>query len=163
MVQGPTQFKQSLHSLLRTQGECAEELLSSLDAERKALAAGDAEQLDAITASKTSLLHQLDDLGRRQADLLRSLSFDPQSGGMQSALAWCDPAGDIKRLQQRVLGQLGQCRQVNERNGVAVQQRLGYVRRALDVLHGAPPGSSDVYGPDGRTNSPSSSRLLASG
>lgn len=163
MLQGPGQFRHSINNLLRTQGECADELLSSLEAERKALAAGDAEQLDVVTATKSSLLQRLDELGRQQAELLDGLSFGQHSDGMSQALSWCDPGGDLARLQNLVVGQLERCRRLNERNGLSVQHRLGYVRRALDVLYGAPAGSSGVYGPDGRANASSSSRLLASG
>ncbi len=164
MVQGPGQFRHSLKQLLQTQGECAESLLSALEDEHGALMKADAEKLDAVTAGKTALLQRLDDLGRQQIALLESLSFDPHGDGMGQALAWCDPAGDLAREQAQVLAQLEQCRAINDRNGLAVQQRLGYVRRALDVLHGAPAGSSgNVYGPDGRADGMASSRLLASG
>ena len=164
MVQGPGQFRQSLKQLLQTQNECAESLLSALEDEQSALIKADAENLDAVTVGKDALLRQLDDLGRQQIALLESLSFDPHGNGMRQALAWCDPAGELAREQAQVLALLDQCRALNDRNGLAVQQRLGYVRRALDVLHGAPAGSSsNVYGPDGRADGMASSRLLASG
>lgn len=163
MPQGPGQFKHSLSNLLRTQGECADELLGTLDSERTALEAGDAERLDLLTPRKSGLLRQLEELGRGQADLLTTLSFGCTPEGMQQALAWCDEDGSLEALQQSVLDRLARCRELNERNGLTVQYRLGYVRRALDVLNGAPAGSSGVYGPDGRASNASQSRLLASG
>lgn len=163
MLQGPGQFKQSLSKLLRTQGECADELLDTLQSERSALEAGDGDRLDALTARKSDLLRRLDELGRSQVNLLAELSFANTPDGMQQALAWCDPDQSLKNLQQSVLDRLARCRELNERNGLTVQYRLGYVRRALDVLNGAPAGSSGVYGPDGRSSSAPQSRLLASG
>lgn len=163
MLQGPGQFRDALKQLLRTQDECATQLLDTLESERAALQAGDAERLDTLTAEKSGLLRKLDELGRDQMRLLSGLAFDQDSGGMAQALAWCDPDAELK-LQQRDLGQrLQRCRELNERNGLTVQYRLGYVRRALDVLNGSAPGSSGVYGPDGRASAASPSRLLASG
>lgn len=163
MLQGPGQFRNALKSLLDAQGACAHELLETLESERSALESGDAERLDAVTAQKSSLLRKLDQLGRDQMHLLGELSFDEDGPGLEQALAWCDPGAALKSEQQEVGRCLQRCRDLNERNGITVQYRLGYVRRALDVLNGQPAGSSDVYGADGRTSTSCSSRLLASG
>jgi len=163
MLQGPGQFRDALEKLLHTQGECASALLGTLESERTALEAGDAEQLDRLTREKSELLRRLDDLGGEQVRLLASLEFGRDGDGMSQALAWCDPASELEP-QQRLIGRrLERCRELNERNGLTVQYRLGYVRRALDVLSGAPAGSSALYGPDGRASSSVNSRLLASG
>lgn len=163
MLQGPGQFRDALKRLLHTQGECASELLGTLESERSALESGDADRLDTLTREKTDLLRKLDELGRDQIRLLSELQFDVNGSGMQQALAWCDPGAELESEQQRIGQRLQRCRELNERNGLTVQYRLGYVRRALDVLNGQPAGSSGVYGPDGRTSNTSSSRLLASG
>lgn len=163
MPQGPGQFRDALRQLLGAQDECATRLLGALESERAALQAGDAERLDDLTGVKSGLLRTLDELGHDQMRLLAGLAFDQDGAGMEQALAWCDPDAELRR-QQRDLGQrLKRCRELNERNGLTVQYRLGYVRRALDVLNGSPPGSSNVYGPDGLASAASPSRLLASG
>lgn len=163
MLQGPGQFREALQKLLHTQGACAQQLFGTLESEREALAAGDAEQLDLLTRKKSDLLHQLESLGREQQSLLDSLALEDSDAGMDTALAWCDPSDEIRQSRKDLLGHLERCRTLNERNGLTVQYRMGYVRRALDVLNGDPAGTSNVYGRDGRTTSNVHSRLLASG
>jgi flagella synthesis protein FlgN len=163
MLQGPGQFRDALRRLLQLQSGCADELLGTLEAERSALEAGNADQLDALTREKSRLLRRVDELGHEQISLLSELAFDGSGSGLEQALAWCDPGCELADERQALGGRLQQCRELNERNGLTVQYRLGYVRRALDVLNGTPPGSSGVYGPDGRTSNASPSRLLASG
>ncbi|MEE4637544.1 MAG: flagellar protein FlgN [Wenzhouxiangella sp.] len=163
MLQGPGQFRDALKRLLQLQSGCADELLGTLEAERTALEAGNADQLDALTGEKSVLLGRLDELGKDQVSLLSELEFDSSGSGLEQALAWCDPNRELAEQRQDLGRRLQRCRELNQRNGLTVQYRLGYVRRALDVLNGAPPGSGGVYGPDGRTSSASPSRLLASG
>ncbi|MFP4209271.1 MAG: flagella synthesis protein FlgN [Wenzhouxiangella sp.] len=163
MLQGPGQFRDALKQLLHAQGECANELLDALERERSALADGDAEQLDLLTREKTALLGRLDELGHRQQQLFSDLAFNDSDHDIDRALAWCDPRAELSETRRTIGQRLQRCRELNERNGLTVQYRLGYVRRALDVLNGAPAGSSGVYGPNGRTSAASPSRLLASG
>ena len=163
MLQGPGQFREALKRLLHTQGECAQQLFGTLESEREALAAGDAEQLDLLTRKKSDLLRQLESLGLEQQNLLDSVALDDSDAGLDTALAWCDPSDEIRQSRKTLQGHLERCRTLNERNGLTVQYRMGYVRRALDVLNGDPAGTSNVYGKDGRTSSNVHSRLLASG
>jgi len=163
MLQGPGQFRDELKRLLRTQSECAQQLLGTLESEGDALSAGDAEKLDTLTQQKATLLQNLEKLGREQQQLLSELSFEDGDSGLDTALAWCDPASELKNTRRTIGKNLERCRELNERNGLTVQYRMGYVRRALNVLNGDSASSSGIYGRDGQTSTNVQSRLLASG
>jgi flagellar biosynthesis/type III secretory pathway chaperone len=163
MLHGPDQFRAELKRLLGTQAERAQQLLGTLESERDALADGDAERLDTLTRQKSSLLQGLEDVALEQKNLIDGLALEDGDLGLETALAWCDPGSELKSTRQTVGKNLERCRELNERNGLTVQYRMGYVRRALNVLNGDSAGNSGIYGRDGRTTGNVHSRLLASG
>ncbi len=163
MLHGPDQFREELKRLLSAQSEHAQQLIGTLEAERDALADGDAEALDTLTGRKSTLLQGLEDIALEQQDLIDGLALEDGDRGLETALAWCDPASELKATRQTVGKNLQRCRELNDRNGLTVQYRMGYVRRALNVLNGDSAGDSGIYGRDGRTTGNVHSRLLASG
>lgn len=163
MILGPEQFAQALHRLLQAQLDCAGRLLDLLARERRALACGEAVELDAVTAEKPTVLNELERLDREQRGLLNSLEFEASADGLGLALGWCDRNGELAALQQQVNEQVLLCRERNGQNGLMVQHRIGFVRRALGALHGSGSSATLTYGSDGRQQATLPSRLLASG
>lgn len=109
------------------------ELATVLEAERDALAGADAAALDRVGERKQALMQQLEQLDAERVQLGHSAP---------AAAHLLEPAW------QQVLGTLQICRDLNQRNGTLVGQRLGQVRRALAVLSGQS-GEAGVYGPSG--------------
>lgn len=161
MIQGQNQFAQNLRGLLEAQQHLAEQLAELLDRERQALESGRAEQLDEMTLRKPQVLGELEKLISQQSALLSGVGFEANSSGLQQAIQWCDPEGSLNTLHGRVGSLLTDCRTRNNQNGVLVQMRIGFVRRALQSLHG-PEHIDPTYGRDGRSQLEGGGRLLGS-
>lgn len=121
------------------------ELASVLEAERNALAEADVTVLDRVGERKQRLMQQVEQLDAERLQLSRSAPAVP---------------GAREPGWQEVLDTLARCRDLNQRNGSLVTQRLGQVRRALAVLTGRN-GESGVYGPSGELHPSLHSHRLA--
>ncbi len=163
MIQGPDQFALALRRLLEAQLARAGQLADLLVRERQALESGQAADLDEVTSAKPGLLSELEQLGSEQRALLEQLEFESSPSGLRLALSWCDRNGVLEQLQQDVIERISQCRERNGQNGLMVQHRIGYVRRALGALSGGDNSDALTYGRDGRQHGGLPSRLLASG
>lgn len=161
MIQGPKQFAQTLTGLLQSQLDATERLAELLHKEHLALESARADELDGITARKPELLGELERLIAEQSALLSTLGFDATPAGLRQAVHWCDPDGRLNALQECVAARLSECGSQNNRNGVLVQMRIGFVRRALQSLRG-PEYSDHTYGRDGRCQPQDGRRLLGS-
>ncbi len=166
VLQSPRQFASALGDVVAAQWRCADALLRTLNAEREALSNGDLAAIEDAAAAKTTALAELEELQAREVGLVADLPFGdsgtPLEQVLQQALQWCDEDGVLRARREEVVQLMLDCDSRNRRNGLLVQQRLNYVRRAIDVLHRAH-AESLTYGPDGSTGSARSSRLLAEG
>lgn len=138
------ELESALGAVVEDMRLAATELVTVLEAERDALAGADATALDAIGARKQSLMQQLEQLDVERLQLTQNAPF----------------AGAVEPVWQQVVKALQTCRDLNQRNGVLVGQRLGQVRRALAVLTGRN-GDTGVYGPSGELHPALQSHRLA--
>jgi flagella synthesis protein FlgN len=120
------------------------QLEAVLEAERDALAGADATALDSIGERKQLLMQQLEQLDVERLQLIQNAPL----------------ASTVEPVWQQVVRTLQSCRDLNQRNGVLVGQRLGQVRRALAVLTGRN-GDTGVYGPSGELHPALQSHRLA--
>jgi len=162
VLQSPGRFATALSDILRGQRDCATQLLQILDSERVALDDGDLAGMDTAAADKTAALASMEQLKSREDQLLAETPFRGSESPVEQALAWCDESGALRAAREDVAELMVECDRSNRRNGLLVQQRLNYVRRAIDILHAAH-AETMVYGPDGITRNGGSSRLLAEG
>jgi flagellar biosynthesis/type III secretory pathway chaperone len=137
---------EALIAVLQEQIHCAEAMLETLGRENRALASGDAEQLNAAGADKARLVETLEALERQR----RSLA-DTVATGVATATA-AQPAE-----WRRLLDLISECKRENERNGVLVKARSEQVRSALRTLRGSEP---DLYGRSGLTPATADARSL---
>ncbi len=121
------------------------QLAEALEAERSALAEADAAALDLAGERKQQLMQQLEQLDAERVQLSHA-----------SPVA----ASQLEPVWQQVLGTLHTCRDLNQRNGILVNQRLGQVRKALAVLTGQS-GEAGSYGPSGELHPALRSQNLA--
>ncbi len=119
-------------------------LADVLEAEAEAIRGADVEALDRAGERKQGLMHQLEKLDAERIPLAQG--------------AAPDPARDAR--WQRVLDGLRQCRELNQRNGSVVGQRLSHVRQALSILTGRSSDAS-VYGRSGTMHTKPRSQTLA--
>lgn len=134
MLQSPRQCATALDELLRKQCECATTLKDLLAREHTALVDGDTAMLDTTEEGKNQLVKQLEHLQSRQVQLLAGLPFGATETALEQALDWCDNTGHVRPIQQQARLALTECDRDNKRNGLLVQKRLNYVRRAVDEL-----------------------------
>ncbi|KRE90890.1 flagellar biosynthesis protein FlgN [Frateuria sp. Soil773] len=139
-----TELDAALTAVVEDIRRAADELARVLEAERDALASADAAALDRIGSHKQQLMQQLE-------------QYDAERVQLSEAL----PAAALLATRwQEVLQTLANCRQLNQRNGSLVAQRLEQVRRALAVLTGQP-GDAELYGPSGELRARPRSQQLA--
>lgn len=162
MLQSPGRFATALADIFREQRDHATVLLRILDCERAALGDGDLAAMDAAAADKTTALAEMEQLKAREDRLLADTPFGDSENPIAQALRWCDESGAVRAVREEVAGLMMDCDRSNRRNGLLVQHRLNYVRRAIDILHAAQ-AETMLYGPDGMTRNGGSSRLLAEG
>ncbi|MDT8438408.1 MAG: flagellar protein FlgN [Wenzhouxiangellaceae bacterium] len=161
MASGPAELARLLGANIDARIDVARRMLDQLEAEREALAAGDLAQLDAAARAKTAMTHELERLADDQRQLLSGFGHGLHRGTLQQALDWC---GD-ESLQQRedlALDLMTQCNRNNQRNGILLQHRLDFIRRALGVLRNAQPDTA-LYGPQGRESSSTTPGLIGRG
>ncbi|MHA7816874.1 MAG: flagella synthesis protein FlgN [Pseudohaliea sp.] len=162
MLQSPRRLAGALDDLFRAQQERAEGLLAILRQEREALNSGDLAAIEETASTKISALAELEELKAREARLLAGLPFGDSDTPLEQALGWCDADGSLRVRCDQVIELMVACDRHNKRNGLLVQHRLNYVRRAIDVLHRAH-AETLTYGPDGSPGGTRPSRLLAEG
>lgn len=134
----------TLIEVLNEQIRCAEAMLSTLGRESEALAAGDAELLNAAGADKAKLVETLETLEQER----RTLS-DAIGASFSGDPSW-----------QTLLELIAACKDQNRRNGALVKARSEQVRMALKVLRGA--DEPQCYDPSGLRSSASGARRLGS-
>lgn len=134
----------ALTTVLDDMQQAVAELASVLEAESHAIRGADVEALDQAGARKQGLMQQLEKLDAERVPLAQGCAADPARDAQ-----W-----------QQVLDSLRHCRELNQRNGSVVGQRLGHVRQALSILTGRSSDAS-VYGRSGALYSKPRSQTLA--
>lgn len=139
------ELNDALASVLDEMQQRADQLQSTLEAERTALDHADAEALDAAGNRKQALMQQLEQLDAERQSLLRE-----------------QPVGDAARASRwtQILQVLRHCHALNQRNGSLVNQRLAQLRQALAILTGHA-GEGDLYGSGGELHGSLRSKSLA--
>ena len=139
------ELNDAIASVLDEMQQRADELQSTLEAERAALDHADAEALDAAGNRKQALMQQLEQLDAERQLLQRQ-----------------QPVGDAVRESRwaQVLQVLRHCHALNQRNGSLVNQRLAQLRQALAILTGHA-GEGGLYGSSGELHGSLRSRSLA--
>ncbi len=121
------------------------ELAGALEDERCALLAADVAALDAAGSRKQALMQSLERLDAERLQLGRTEPLTAQA---------------LEPRWQSLLPTLAACRDMNQRNGQLVGQRLSSTRRALSILTGQDTDGG-VYGRTGGLHLRSRSQSLA--
>jgi flagella synthesis protein FlgN len=140
-----TELGAALAAVVEDMRLAADELATVLQTEREALVGADAAALGQAGTHKQRLMLQLEQYDAERLQL---------SQAAPAAAALLEPEW------KQVLQTLESCRQLNQRNGTLVGQRLDQVRRALAVLTGQP-GDAGIYGPSGELHARLRSQQLA--
>jgi flagella synthesis protein FlgN len=148
----PGVCREHLEKLLAEETAALAQLETLLDREHELLIANDVDGLgragEARQACVGTLVRAEDE--RRSLCRMMNVPADPQ--GLERLLAWCDPAGTLRRRWAECSERAARCRQLNDRNGALVAARLKRVEGMLDVLTGR--AQPKVYGRQGAFEAP---------
>lgn len=145
-----------LAQLLDEQISAMQSVLLSLEAERSALSARDAEALLEAVNGKARHVAQASELESRRRAILKRLGIPAQ--GRHRAFS-ADSA--IARRWEQVVALTERCRALNESNGQHIRAQHRHVDGALRILHGQLAAPSE-YGPAGEHRARGTGRLLGS-
>lgn len=147
-------------SRLNTERDALRSLVTLLETEQQALIEGHTEQLLELSEKKTQAVQELSKLANARKNELLTHDAAIQANGI---IAWLKsyapnslPAWqDIQKLAE-------QMQYLNRTNGTLIQTKLRHVQQALSVLLNTTNHVHGLYGADGQSHIPSSSRILGS-
>ena len=143
------EVRSALASLISACTVGASRLESLLDEELAALRAQEPEQLEAVAASKLTLVEELNSLEARRQAIAVHAGFGSTGHDMAELLSWCSDDSALTDAWQALLGILERCDQGNRRNGAIACVRREQVRGAMALLSGNFDGVA-VYDPAGK-------------
>lgn len=147
-----------LDELIGAQLTAAENLAGILEQEYRMLA-GDVNALAAVSVEKVAALAHLERLHREYCAIFAGAPAVSDGEGTRSYLQ--ELGGDVLVARWQQLGRLvGQCREANRANGVAIERSRRHVEQALAVVRGRTraPG---LYGANGVSQAGDSGSVLA--
>lgn len=145
--------RQRLHELLRTQYDCAGQLLSVLQSEAEALINRDLDLLQTLAAEKQRLTVHLDQSDADMQRLLQDHGYGNQRSNVTDCIAWCDDSGQLLRGWNALMDRVARCQQQNRSNGVLLDSSRRHAQQVLSILRGSAP-APDLYNPTGHTAQP---------
>ena len=156
-----------LRSIFESQQREANSIADALEQERKALLSGDLASLEEFARRKATGLETLEDLRQGEERLLQAVGVSRSDSARTSEdrsdpIDDIDPSGALDAARRAAINAIARCQSLNTRNGLLLQHRIGYVRRALQVLANLE-GEPGVYGADGKVASPTQLRSVARG
>jgi len=158
---GPAASAAGFASGLRDEQVALAAFADLLQAEQDALVQGDTERLAGLAADKAAKIELLSRLGEQRN---RHLAAQNLSGNAEGMLAWLgrnpEFAAATGKVWRQLLAQAEAARQINQSNGVLIDNGLQQNRLKLAVLQTA--ASQDgVYRPDGQLRPLRSARFLS--
>lgn len=147
-----------LARLLDQQIDAMQAVLSSLEEERRALAARDGDALLKAVGSKAESIAAAGEIDQRRQALLERLGIGDRPG--RASRGFGADAGIGQRWQQ-VLALTRQCRALNDANGQLIRGQQRRIDGTLRILRGGLSTATE-YDPRGSERASGSPRLLSS-
>lgn len=145
------------------EAECRgfEEFCGILQAEERALAAGEIDKLGHLAQLKSDKVVQLSRLAERRNRILaaQSLGSDRQGMARWIELYAADERNGTENTWRRLLEIAERAQRLNDQNGAMIEAKLRHNQKALMVFQSAAT-QLDLYGPDGKTRNGASVRPI---
>lgn len=146
----PSQNGKTAEALIDEGLAAAQRLARLLEEEAERLRTRRLDGLQQLLEEKAGALQVLEQCEERRRELIDSVGVSMVDGGVATALDNMDSSGHLRKRWEDLLKAVGQCRSLNEHNGLVINKGLEQVDRALAVLRGThgltEPGG---YGPKG--------------
>jgi len=107
---------------------------------------------------KEALAAELNELTRERGRLLAEAGLTPDRAGMEGWLARHPEQEEACAAWNRTLAGAAQAKEINRLNGELIRMQMEIAAQALEILQ-RKESRLDLYGPDGRSTSPSPSRI----
>jgi len=154
--------RDQLAAIFQAQKSKADAVLALLGREREALLAGDLSTLETVAREKATLMDELEEMRAHESRLLQRKGADYFFRPATRTPEQAEQARSVRLAHRDAIDAIAECQALNARNGLLLQHRIGYVRRALQALGNAD-GGAGLYGADGRVEAPSGLRCVARG
>lgn len=145
---------------LQSEQDALGAFINLLQAEQQVLVHGDAERLAQLAPDKAAHIDRLTRLGEQRK---RHLSAQNLADSAQGMLAWMNRnlgfAAAVRTLWRELLARAESARQLNQSNGLLIENWLQQNRLKLAVLQSAA-AADGVYRPDGQLRPLRSARSL---
>jgi len=148
-------------SSLRNEYELMSCLLVLLKQEQLHLVAADIEAITEITAQKTAMVGQLNQLAAQRHQALSAAGFAAAESGMDAWLATTTEL-DATPLWTSLLETTRDAKEMNRLNSLLVNKHLLHTQGALAAMR-PPAQSGNFYGPSGQTTSNTANRRVVIG
>jgi flagella synthesis protein FlgN len=136
----------ALLATVTDEAELVASFAAVLQEESAALAEGALAPLPTLVERKNQLVERIARMGQQRDQQLGAMGFGAGRAGMNQAVA-ADPR--LAEPWKNVLSKAHHARAANHTNGLMINTRMDYNRRALLALQRAA-GLNPTYGPDGR-------------
>lgn len=144
----PGVCREHLSTLLREESGLLAELEELLARESQVLESSDIQALEATTRARQERIGALARIEEQRRSLCALHGFSANRSGLEGLMAWCDSEGRLLARLRECAERAVRCRDINDRNGIAVAARLKRVEGMLGALTGRPT-RYDTYGPRG--------------
>jgi len=159
----PAETAQALAGLLQREAALAEQMLETLERERRALKDQDFEALEGAAEAKLERHRDWEKLDRERRSLLCAAGFAPDRDGLAACIASCDSRGRLTQAWETVSRLLEDCRRLNRANGLAVDLCRRQVDDILAALRGGPAtAGAPLYDANGGTHTEDRGHSLGS-
>lgn len=136
-----------------------ETLLALLQAESRALLSRNVAQLEEATAAKNSHLEKVLQLERAREALFRVMELEGDTRAVLHHLTHRLGDADLGQCWLKLLSLSQECQELNRLNGATIELGYRHLSQALQILCGKP-DAPESYGPQGKKDDRSASRLL---
>jgi flagellar biosynthesis protein FlgN len=119
-----THCREQLATLMASENAQLAALETLLMQEYELLQARDAEGLEKAGTARQLCIGHILRIEDERHSLCRATGRSADTAGLQSLLAWCDPAGLLMPAMQEYRDRTQRCREQNDRNGILVNGRL---------------------------------------
>ncbi|MDR1708216.1 MAG: flagellar protein FlgN [Candidatus Accumulibacter sp.] len=140
------------------EAELAGRFVGLLEREKAVLTEGRAEALGEAVKEKEVLAAELNELTRERGRRLAEEGLTPDRTGMDDWLARHPEQEEARAAWNRTLAGAAQAKEINRLNGELIRMQMEIAAQALEILQ-RKESRLDLYGPDGRSTSPSAPRI----
>ena len=140
-MQRPTPIE-ARERIVEVVGECVYHALGlkeTLEIERSALEAEDAQALHDAVTIKSECIVKLRELDKQRRALCEASGFDTGPQQMEQMSAWCDEDSVVANCWSHFMTIAADCNALNMTNGAIIRVRQQQIETNLAVLRGADP------------------------